>query len=342
MRNSEWNREFPEVPDMVHQTVVSTLAGLEKQEGKKMKKLKRRTAIILAAAMVAVMGTTVAAAEIFKWNERATEVFEAEEEVRNELVLNQIAEEGRQEVSDNGLTIRAVQTIQDTHCFYALFEMSAEDAGIDLDGSLEMEYLMDYPGEESPFAYLGSGFVDNGNGGNPGSRYFEIYGTKQSEMEEDLDLGIHFTALCAQGEKAEDGEAILEGNWDFDLHVHPAEYLHYDIDREIQIAGCAVKVRSVELSPLSVEIVCEEAGIHSLEEAEGVSLDQTDTLHSLFVNGVKYEDGTVIEEEGFRCMHEGFDGAGNYVRSARFSHVIEPGKATALLVGDAMEPIEFK
>ena len=92
MKNRQWNREFPDVPEYVHHTVSDTLAGLgngqEKagmhikvvQKGEKMKRIKTRTMIILAAALIIILGTTVAAAELFRWNERATEIFEAEPE----------------------------------------------------------------------------------------------------------------------------------------------------------------------------------------------------------------------------------------------------------------------
>ena len=86
MKNRNWNYEFPEVPEHVHQTVLSTLAGLEDGKVKRVKRMKKGKIAILIAAAVAVLGTTVSAAEIFKWNKRAAEVFVADEAQQKELV----------------------------------------------------------------------------------------------------------------------------------------------------------------------------------------------------------------------------------------------------------------
>lgn len=131
MKNRKWNREFPAVPQSVHQSVLDTLASLDVQEAKKVKKkkMKKRTVILLAAAMVAVLGVTAAAAGVFQWHDRAEEVFEAEPAVQEKLVMEEVAQPAYQTVSDSGLTVSAIQTIQDGNCFYALFEVAAETEG---------------------------------------------------------------------------------------------------------------------------------------------------------------------------------------------------------------------
>ena len=85
MKNKNWYGEFPEVPEHVHQTVLSTLAGLDDRKVKKVKRMKKNKIIILAAAMTAVLGMTVSASEIFKWNKQAQEVFEAEKKKKKAL-----------------------------------------------------------------------------------------------------------------------------------------------------------------------------------------------------------------------------------------------------------------
>ena len=94
----------------------------------------------------------------------------------------------------------------------------------------------------------------------------------------------------------------------------------------------------VELTPISMRLVCDEAGARELEKMEGVNIDQADSLRSLFINGVKYKDGTVVEEEGYQELSAGFRN-GNYEKTARFSHVIDVENVSALLTGDNMEEI---
>lgn len=342
MKNKNWNSEFPEVPEHVHQTVLSTLAELDNRKVKRVRRLKKSRIAILIAAAIAVFGTTVCAAEIFKWNNRAAEVFVADEEQQKKLVTEQIAAEEYQTVSDAGLTIQAIQTIQDNNCFYALFEITAEDKSLEITPDHGMELQIDYQGDENPFGYVGYGFVDEREQSVSNSRYFEIYGTKgeSGTEEKDLNMKIQFTSLTAPGEKAMAGENVLEGNWEFILNLHATKPVCYELNREYQIAGCSVMVKSVELTPISVKVTCDEAGAKQLEKMEGVNIDQTDSLRSLFINGVKYHDGTVVAEEGYQELWVSC-GNGDYTKIARLTNVIDTDKVSALLVGDSNDEITF-
>lgn len=353
MKNNTWNREFPDVPDTVHQSVLRTLAALEDQEDKKVKKgkketkaIKKRTMIILAAVIAGALGMSVAASGIFKWNEQAEAVFEAEPEVQNELTMEDIAREEYQTVEENGLTISAVQTIQDSNCFYALFEITAEDGGIQIDENCSMDYTISFPEGEDPFVARGWNFVDNSRQEESNSRYFEIFGTKMSaeeyfeiygkempDKESDLRMEITFTGLRGAGEKATEGQLLLEGEWPFSLMVHPAEVVCYDVNREFEMEGCKVKVRSVEFSPLTMLLICEEEGIRELEKKEGISLDQLDALQAMRMRGIKYQDGSVLEEEFYNELRESC-GEGSYEKLIRFSKVIEPEEVGAILLGE--------
>lgn len=338
MMNKNWNREFPEVPEHVHQTVLSTLAELDERKVKQVKRMKKGKMIILIAAAVAVLGTTVSAAEIFKWNKRASEVFVANEEQQKDLVEEQISQEGYQTVTDAGLTIQAIQTIQDNNCFYALFEITAEDESIQITQDHSMSFLFDFPDGESPFGALGWHFVDEESQVVSNSRYFEIIGTKTRPESKDLHMKIQFTSLNAPGAKAMDGEPVLEGNWEFMLDLHATEPVRYDLNREYQIAGCPVTIKTVELTPISVKLSIGEEDARQLEKLEGVNLEQTDSLSSLWINAVKYQDGTIIEEEGYQEPLIRF-GDGVYEKTARLTTVIDPDKVSALLVGGSMDEI---
>lgn len=340
MRNKEWNDEFPEVPEHVHQIVLSTLAGLDDGKVKRVRKMKKGKIIVLAAAMAATLGMTVSASEIFKWNQKAEEVFEADEEQQTALVMGEIAREEYQTVSDNGLTIRAIQTIQDNNCFYALFEITAEDESVRITPDCSMDFLMDCQ-EDDPFSMLSWDFVDESRQTVSNSRYFEIVGTKMAPGEGDLNLEIQFTSLNAPGEKAMEGERLLEGSWDFALNLHAAEPVCYEIGREYQIAGCPVMVNRVELTPISIKLVCDGEDVRQLEELEGISLDQADSLSALFVNGIRYQDGTVVEEMGYQELEAGYS-EGDYMKTARLSSVIDVEKVSALLVGDGMDEINIR
>ena len=117
----EWRleQEFPEVPDCVHQTVLETLGQLE-EKGRERKPVKKMKWIILAAALTAAFGLTVAAAELFDWNPAAAENFgEPIKEVQDKLTMDGVAKEQEISATDNGITVTAVQTMNDENVFYA-------------------------------------------------------------------------------------------------------------------------------------------------------------------------------------------------------------------------------
>ena len=67
-------KEFPKVPEKIHGMVLETLENLEEnpsmKKGGNTMKIKKRRVIWAAAALAAMFGTTVAAAELFTWNEQ--------------------------------------------------------------------------------------------------------------------------------------------------------------------------------------------------------------------------------------------------------------------------------
>lgn len=344
MKRNEWKEHFPEVPDTIHQMMIETLDGLEEREEhhmKKTNKMKKRTIVLLAAALIGAMGMTAGAAGLFKWNEKASEVFEADEILQDHLVMESVAQEGYQTVTDNGITIRLIQTVQDSNCFYALFDVTAEDGTlIDENNSLDMH--LDYHGTDNPFAALSWGFVDARNQEVSNSRYFEIYGTKMSPDTSDLNMNVNFVSFNKQGEKAGPDTPLITGNWDFTLSVHPSKLTTIEVNDTFTIAGCPVYVQTVELSPLSVTLTCKGEDVQTLETSQGVDLMQLDTLRPMMINGVKYRDGSIIDNTPGISLSESFDPNGEYVNITRFSKVIEPEKAAALLMGDDMEEIRIQ
>ena len=69
-------------------------------------------------------------------------------------------------------------------------------------------------------------------------------------------------------------------------------------------------------------------------------MDQADQLSSLFINGIKYQDGTVVEEEGYQELQVGWEDD-MYTKTAKLTNVIDVEKVSALLVGENMDEIVF-
>ncbi len=341
MKHVDWNKEYPEVPDLVHRSVLSALSELEEQEAPRMKKTTKKRIFLLAAALVALAGTTAAAAGVFSWNERAGQVFQADEETKNELSMNQMAQEVSQTVTDQGITITAIQTIQDQNRFYALFEVTAEDPGQKITEDCSMDYTMDFAEEESPFCALGWGFVSEGDQAVTNTRYFEIYGTKTTQSEENLSMNLQFTALRGEpAQKAGEGEVLVSGTWDFALDVHSSDMITHELDKDCQLGAYTVHVKSVALSPLSMIIVYDGSDVRAMEADQQVSLDQLDELRELYATGVSYADGTKVDEGVMIPLREGFrEGEASYELLFSFDQVVDPDQVTAVLLGESR--IEF-
>lgn len=337
MKRIDWNQEFPEVPDMVHRSVLKALSELDGQEEPNMKKrISKKRIILLTAACVALVGTTAAAAGIFKWNERASEVFQADEAVQEKLNQKQMSQDVTQSVTDQGLTITAIQTIQDKNRFYALFEVTAEDTGMEITADHNMQYTMDFKDGENPFCALGWSFVSEEEQEVSNTRYFEIYGTKMKNSSDNLEMELHFTALeDVPEEKAGEGAVLIEGNWDFSLDIHETESIRHELRKEYELAGYPVTVEAVELSPISLTIFYSGDSIRSMEEGEQVNLDQLDDLPALYPTGVRYGDGTEISEY-CHPMSEGYTDKSrtSYQIVLQFTKVVDAEQVNVLLMGD--------
>lgn len=147
--------------------------------------------VLLAAVLIGTMGMTVGAAGLFKWNVRAAEVFAATQLLQDCLAMEPVAQESAQSVTDNSVTIRLIQTAQDSNYFYALFDVTAEDGTlIDENNALDMH--IDYHGTENPLCAMSWGFVDNLQQDMANSRYFEIFGTKATPNDSDLSMDVSF------------------------------------------------------------------------------------------------------------------------------------------------------
>lgn len=337
MKHVDWNKEYPEVPDLVHQSVLDALSALEEQEVRKMKRIPKKRVILLAAALVVLAGTTAAASGIFRWNERAGQIFEADEDTRNELTMSQLAQDmSSQFVSDQGLTVTAIQTIQDRNRFYALFEVTAEDPDMKITSDCMMEYTMDFGGKEDPFGALSWGFVSEADQVISNTRYFEIDGVKNKEFDENLIMNIHFTNLLGEPSgKSGEKNVLISGNWDFTLNIRTSDMISHEINREYQLDGYSMHILSVSFSPLSMEIVYDGKDVRTMEAGKEIRLDQMDELTALYPTGVRYADGTIIDEGLMLPLLEGFrNGEESYGLILPFDKVIDPEQVEAFLIGD--------
>ena len=236
----------------------------------KMRKIFRKRTIILAAALAALAGTTALASGLFQWNEKAVENFgDPTEDEQDTMTMNGIAREQKASVTDAGITITAEQTVQDKNTLYILLDIQAEGAIIDGNGGFDNpdengEYGSPWivTREEDAFNNVSMGFSPDtpAFGELSDHGYYELSALKSLDKEWTEDsVTVNFTEYSYY--TYENGDTIphkIKGEWTLTLPLGSDTELKtsmYEPEQPVDISGIPVKVKRVELSPLSLRLV---------------------------------------------------------------------------------------
>lgn len=298
MNNKNWNNVFPEVPQGFHEAVQSTLETqiLNKTERKKV--MKKRFPIVLAAMIAALGVTAAAAAYIIQWNDKLAERFDANEEQQNQLASDSAIASVDQTVTENGLTVTAVQTLGDKNGVYLLFDVKAPE-GITLsDENLFEGTSVEIEGIENGANYSG-GFMsdtdqDVSSPDSTNERYYEIWLSNADQADwNGKKITVTFSNLQADNGKL-DMYTELEGKWALSWTLSYTDHAQtFEINQTYDIGGHEVVVKSIELSPLSMTIDLGGTGLEQLIEDAGL-----DELGTLFMPSLILYDGTTFQSFG--------------------------------------------
>lgn len=315
----------------------------------------RKKYFMLAAALAAVLGTTAAAAELFSWHEKAAERFgNPTKEEQNIMTQEGIAQEQKASVSDAGITITAVQTMQDKNSLYILLEIDAEEDIIDgnglfgnagADGSYAPEFVTK---DKDAFNNIGMAFTpDTPSFGELSDHgYYEIFAVKTPDRQwREDEISIQFSEYSYYTyENHDTNPHKVEGSWTLTLPLGEAETIEakvYEPEGKAELSGVPVAVKRVELSPLSIVLVFDMDDVERLrEKVYGEAEDVF--LYELQPSGFLDEAGQKIP---FRMG--GMSGDYDY-DSREIRHVItleqfaDTEKITALLLGGGEVPITLK
>lgn len=349
-------REFPKVPEKIHEMVVETLENLEegdslRKKGGNTMKIKKRRVIWAAAALAAMFGTTVAAAELFQWNEQAVDYFQnPPQEVQNEMVAQGVAIEQNASATDQGITVTVKQTVQDNNRLYILLDVQCEEALIDNNSTFDKWDVITKDTEA--FNNLGASFAESAPIGKKEEKtnrgYYEITGLKTygREWNEDsitLDLGQF--CYYTYEEEGLGTSHVIDGNWKLEIPLGEqtqAAMKVYEPGSQVMVSGMPVTVKRVEVSPISTVIV------YDLEDVQNVIntayADEEDVfLYELQLSGFRYDDNETVLNGAGGGMSSGWDReAGEDIYKIGLSGMIEPDRVTAILLGNDMTAVELK
>ncbi|MDE5894258.1 MAG: DUF4179 domain-containing protein [Acetatifactor sp.] len=273
----KWQNEMPEIPGTVHKAVLDALETIntEKEiiEMKNMSGHKRkRKAFLVAVLAAAMLGTTAFAAELV-WNGKAAEQFNnPPEELQQKTLEDGVAAMQYASATDKGITVTAVQTLQDEGRVYVLLKVESEEMVIDGNSLFEgLELTADNPGAY-PFNSIGGGFVDQEDQLLMREGYYAVDAMKNPDAAwngDTLHIALSDFSYYTYGSGGQAGKHI-DGQWNLDISLTDASSLSrtIEVDRDFDYDGVAVTINYVKVSPLSVFLSYDRADVDrvSIEE----------------------------------------------------------------------------
>ncbi len=352
-------KEVWKVPKSCEEKVERILETLSEASEKEetMRYLKKKRTFLLVAALVAVLGTTVAAAGIFQWREQAVENFgNPTKEEQDKMALEGIAMEQKASATDAGITITAQQTVQDKNTLYILLDVQAEEKILDgnggfdnpeEDGSYKEPWIVTQ--EEDAFSNISMGFSPDtpAFGELTDHESYEISALKSMEKEwNEESVTIHFTEYSYY--TYENGDTIphkFRGDWTLVLPLGEEtnlEMTQYKPVEPVELSGVPMQIKRVEVSPLSLLVVFDMDDVLKLQETVYTEDSEDIVLSELDFTGFLDQDGQEIT-----ARIGGQSGKYNYdtreiIHQIGLENYINPDKITTLLLGEEKVQVKLK
>lgn len=258
MQTNDWKTVFPEVPESFHNAVRGALERAARQARRK----KGKRLIALAAAAAALL---VSAAAVATWHGKVAERFEAGPEAQKALSEQGAVGLVNQSVSQNGLTVTALQTLGDKNGLYILFHirapegisLSEDDSAIGLDVSVDGADRLSWSASFLPDAEKPAGAENE--------HYFELW--LDNTRGQDLlgrEITVRFSDLRDMSRGPEEN-VVVPGAWELSWPIAYMDQMRtFDLNAVYTVAGQSVVVRSVDISPLSMTLRLEGEGLETL------------------------------------------------------------------------------
>ena len=295
-----------EIPRIVREKADSALASVRKEAAygsmeesemtreTKKRIFKRWTGIAAAAAAVVMLGGGIVFAAINHfWSDGMKEVLEAEEGQ-----LQTLEEQGNVQVFDpanavtvDGITVRPMEMVADSSSALITFLISGVDDSIRSGDELLFEWIR--PELDDGFFSGASGsFYSDKITAEDGTEGFEfvmsMYSTENGQTASLLGQQLHIELgrLALSGGKAEMGDFLTEGTWEFDIGLPKEDPATITINADVSLSDTVYTVDRIVLSPLSLQVYYRINGdVEITRENNNIPI----------IRGIRLKDGTVID-----------------------------------------------
>lgn len=275
---------YKDVPENFHNQFITTIEEIEKDSAKvsHIRLSGKRMAILIAAAVAALSTLTVGAASLYKWHQAAAERLGVSEEVADKLTAEGAAKEENAVVNGSGLTIEAVQSVKTDAFYYVLLSVTTpEGVVIDEDTLFEsIEVVSDQQFDGCVINQV-TGTFDGAKS------LWEI----QLLTKDDVDYANSNVTLkindLVQNEKTEVVNTLVEGEWTVDITLPlDADTIILCREKEMEIGHHSVTINKMEVGAFLIRLYGDKEELqHAIQ------------YQSSYVSGVRYQDGTVMEEQ---------------------------------------------
>lgn len=319
---------YKKVPESFHSQLLETLDQLPEEKKQSFAGNRSRKWIVLAAAAILVLGTmTVAATEIFKWNEQAKKHFGVSDDVEDELTMDGVTRQEEIVVQKQGFEFRLLQSVRTGRsCYYVCEVTVPEDMVVDEDTIFEdcwIETDVETNGCVADFTY---------DEQKEDQLLLEIEVLTRDGIDyEGKEAVIHLSNLV-QTEKTEIQEILAEGEWEIPVTLlGETEDVVYEVNQKITFGEHELLIKKIQAGAFGIQMYMEkEESLHALMYY-GVSL-----------TGVRSVDGSLTEQEvGINKFYHTDDSTGEFYYEITLDRAIDPAKVAGLVFNHGEIELSF-
>lgn len=309
---------YKALPENFHRQFEQTLSQLEDGPSGAGKR-HGRYGLILAAAVLACASLTAVAAGVLQWHDSMSAHFGTDRELEDKLSMEHVAKAQDAVTEGNGLKFQALQAVRtDAYCYF-LIEMTVPDDIKAWNGDILFEEC-EVVGKDFGCT---CGFVEDSFADQKVLMELQVL-----YYEEDLPDGTEIRVRLkdlVQTERTETAACLAEGEWEINLDLPAAaDAVRFYPAQVCRLGEHTLSFDKIDISPFRIRMYEEkEAALHAVWG------------HSVYLAGVRYEDGTVVEEGGMQLSMSGHtDEAEEFCLEISLDTAVDPDKTAALLFRD--------
>ncbi len=290
----------------------------------------KRSVLIASLVAVFAFATTAVAAEVFQWDTRISNHLGMNETNRAEL-----AESGMNvDVSavQNGVTIKAVQTLGDANNMYILLDVTTPEGTVicpnsrfdmiylKVDGATSLGYSCDFLPDES----------ENDN------KATLLLSMEANKSINDKTIDLRFENLGHY--KMETGEITpdFEGDWKLQWKLNYQDSsTKYPVDQSLSVNGETVNVDSISVSPIALNVKVSGSYI---KEYDAVP-PQPQEGDLISVTAVTLKDGTVLSQDDASGWGTSIDGD-TYTINMQMKKLLDTEQIASITLNDTVIPLK--